>query len=77
MQILIIAQDKIIVIIMDNDIENNDIILGGVDAPVYLAGTIPKKCSTLFVWGYPFSTYLSYDQFFNPLPLARICTHLE
>ena len=57
--------------------EKNDIILGGGDALVYLAGTILKKYSTPFVWSYPFSTYSSYDQFFNPLPLARIFTHLE
>ena len=31
-----------------------------------------------FVWGHPFSTYLSYDGFFNPqLSLVGICTHLE
>ena len=53
--------------------ENNDIFLGGGDALVHLAGQIHKKYSTIFVWGHPFSTYVSYDRFFNPLPL---CTHM-
>ena len=35
-----------------------------------------KKFSTTFVWGHPFSKYVSYDQFFNPLPRGRICMHL-
>ena len=49
--------------------ENNDIFLAGGDAVVYLAESMHKKYSTTFVWGYPFSTYVSYNQFFNPLPL--------
>ena len=39
--------------------ENSDIFLAGGDALVYLAGPVFKKCSTTFVWGYPFSTYVS------------------
>ena len=49
--------------------ENNDIYLGGNDAVMYLAKPVHKKCSTTFVWGHPFNTFISYDQFFNPLPL--------
>ena len=57
--------------------KNNDIFLAGDDALVYLAGPTQKKYSTAFVWGHPFRAYVSYDRFFNPLPLVRICTHLE
>ena len=32
---------------------------------MYLTGTMLIKCSTTFVWGHPFSTYVSYDHFFN------------
>ena len=49
--------------------ENNDIFLVGGDALVYLGKPTHKKYSTTFVWGHPFSTYVSYDQFFNPLLL--------
>ena len=49
--------------------ENNDIFLAGGDALVYLAVPMHKKYSTKFVWGHPFSTYITYDQFFNSLPL--------
>ena len=31
-----------------------------------LAGPMHKKYSTRFVWGHLFSTYVSYDRFFNP-----------
>ena len=72
-QILIVAYDKIIVIMME---ENNDIFLEGGNALVYLAKST-QKYSTTFVWGLLFSTYVSYDQFYNPFPLVRICTHLE
>ena len=48
--------------------ENNDIFLGGGDALVYLAGPMHKIYSTTFVWGHPFSTYVSYERFFNPPP---------
>ena len=46
--------------------ENNDIFLAGGYALVYLAEPMHKKYST-FVWGHPFSTFASYNQFFNPL----------
>ena len=49
--------------------ENNDIFLAGGDPLVYLAEPIHKKYSTTFVWDHPFSTYISYDQFFNSLSL--------
>ena len=49
--------------------ENDDIFLGGGDALVYLAEPMHKKYSTTFVWGYPFSMYISYSLFFNPFPL--------
>ena len=39
--------------------ENNDIFLVGSDALVFLAVTAHKKYSTTFVWGHPFSTYMS------------------
>ena len=39
--------------------ENNDIFLADGDALVYLAGPMHKKYSTEFVWGHPFSTYVS------------------
>ena len=42
--------------------ENNYIFLAGSDALVYLAEAMHKKYSTTFVWGHPFSTYLSYDR---------------
>ena len=44
------------------------ILLAGGDALVYLAGPMLKKYSTTFVWGQPFNTYISYNQFFNPPP---------
>ena len=49
--------------------ENSDIFLAGVDAVVYLAEPVHKKYSTTFVWGNPFSTYVSYDRFFVPFSL--------
>ena len=39
--------------------ENNDIFLADGDALVYLAVPMHKKYSTKFVWGQPFSTYVS------------------
>ena len=51
--------------------ENSDIFLADCDAPVYLAEPMHKKYSTTFIWGHPFSTYVSYDQLFNPLPPVR------
>ena len=53
--------------------ENNDISLAASDTLVHLAGAMRKKYSTTFVWGHPFSTYVSHDRFFNPSPL---CTHI-
>ena len=47
--------------------ENNDIFFAGGDALVHLVETVHKKYSTTFVWGHPFSTYVSYEQFFNLL----------
>ena len=41
--------------------ESNYIFLAGGDALVYLAEPMHKKCSTIFVSGYPFSAYISYD----------------
>ena len=41
--------------------ENNDIILPGGDALVPLAEAMHKKYFTKFVWGHPFSAYVSYD----------------
>ena len=43
--------------------ENNDTVLAGGDALVYLGRPIHKKYSTTFVWDHPFSTYVSYDRF--------------
>ena len=53
--------------------ENSDIFLAGGDALVFLAGPIHKKYSAAFVWGRPFSRYVSYDRFFNPPPP---CTYM-
>ena len=39
--------------------ENNDIFLIGGDALAYLAVPTHKKFSKTFVWGHPFSTYMS------------------
>ena len=39
--------------------ENNIILLVGGDALVYLTVPMHKKYSTIFVWGHPFSTYVS------------------
>ena len=49
--------------------KNSDIFFAGGDALVYLAGPMHKKYSTIFIWGHPFSTYVSYERFFNkPFP---------
>ena len=55
--------------------ENNHIFLAGSDALVYLAGPMSKKYSTKFIWSYPFSTYVSYDGFFNSPSSVSTCTH--
>ena len=39
--------------------------LAGDDALGYLAGPMHEKYSMTFIWGHPFSTYGSYDQFFD------------
>ena len=57
--------------------EHNDIFLAGRDALVYLAGLMHKKYSATFVWDHPFSTHVSFDRLFKPLPLIRTCTHLK
>ena len=44
---------------------NNDIFYAGDDAIRYLVGQIHKKYSMIFIWGYPFITCGSYDQFFD------------
>ena len=49
--------------------ENNDMFLAGGDALVYLTELMDKKYSTAIVRGHPFSTYVSYYQFFNHLSL--------
>ena len=49
--------------------ESNDIFLAGGDALVYLVEPMNKNYSTAVVWGHPFSTYVSYDRFFNQLSL--------
>ena len=55
--------------------ENNDIFLVGDDARMYLAKPMHKKYSTKFVWGHPFSTYVSYDRFFNSPLHVHTCIH--
>ena len=53
--------------------KNNDIFLAGNDALVYLAEATYKKYSTTFLGGYPFRTYVSYNQFLTP----STCMHLH
>ena len=55
--------------------EHTDIFLASGDALVYLAKPKHKKYSTKFIWSYPFSTNVSYDQFFNSPPPVGTCTH--
>ena len=57
--------------------ENNEIFLAGGDPLVHLAGPMHKKYTTTFVSGHPFSTYVSYDQFFNLPLIFTHSTHLE
>ena len=54
--------------------ENNGIFLVGCDALVYLAEPVHKKYSATFVWGHQFSTYVSYDRFFNLSPQPHLYT---
>ena len=69
--------------------ENNNFFLACHDALVYLAEPMHKKYCTTFAWGHPFSTYVSYDRSFNPLPqyvtvhilgnpppFPKLCTYL-
>ena len=49
--------------------EEDNIFLAGADALVYLAKPMHKKYSITFVSGHPLSSYVSYDKFFNPIPL--------
>ena len=49
--------------------QNIDILLAGRDALVYLAKPMYRKYSTTFVLGRPYSMYVSYDRYFNPLSL--------
>ena len=53
--------------------ENNNIFLAGGDALMYLAELTHKKYSAAFFWSHQFSTYVSYDQFFNLSPKVYIC----
>ena len=46
--------------------KNSDIFRAGGDALLYLAEPMHKKA---FVWGHALGTYVSYDEFLNPLPL--------
>ena len=55
--------------------ENSDIFLVAGDPLAYLAEPMHKKYSATFVWGLPFSTYVSFDSFFQPPPPVHICTH--
>ena len=57
--------------------ENNDIFLAGADALVYFAEPMHKKYSTTVAWGDPFSTYVSYDRFFNSSPPVHTCSYFE
>ena len=47
--------------------EENNIFPASGDVLVYLAEPLHKKYSTTFIWGYPFSRYVSYDRIFKPL----------
>ena len=57
--------------------ENNNIFLAGGDALVYLAEATHKKYSATFVWGHPFSKYVSHDQFSTLFAPVRTCTYFE
>ena len=53
------------------DGKSNDIFLACCDALVYLVVPVHTKYSTTFVWGDPFTTYVSNDQFFNTPPTCK------
>ena len=57
--------------------ENNAIFLAGGDALAFFAESVHKKYSTAVFWGHPFSTFVSYDRFFNSSPPVHTCTHFE
>ena len=42
--------------------ESNYIFLAVGDVLIYSTEPMHKKCCTTFIWGHPFSTYVSYDQ---------------
>ena len=52
-----------------------DILLAGGDALVYFSEPMHKKYSTTFDWERPFSTYVSYNQFFNLASPVHTCAH--
>ena len=58
--------------------KENNIFLAGGDTLVYLAVPVHKKYSTTFVWGHPFSKYVSLDQFVKPPSshLSLPCKHM-
>ena len=56
--------------------EENNIFVAGDDALVYLNVPVHKKYSTTLVWGHPFSTYVSQEQFF-PLSFPLPCKHMH
>ena len=47
----------------------NNIFLAGDDALAYIAEPMHKEYSITFACGHPFSSHVSYDWFFKPLPL--------
>ena len=50
--------------------ENSSIFLAGSDALVYMTVPMHTKYFTAFVWGHPFSSYVSKYRFLNPLSLV-------
>ena len=54
---------------------NNEIFLAGHDALWYQARPIHKKYSMRFIWGHPFSTSRSQNQFFDPSQIPP-CSHM-
>ena len=54
---------------------NNDIFVAGADVLGYLARPKHKKYFMAFIWGHPFSTCGSYDQFFD-LSHILSCDHM-
>ena len=54
---------------------NNDIFLAVDDALGYLARSLHNKYSITFIWGHPFDTCRSYDQFFDISHIPP-CAHM-